>query len=121
MHVPENIGLHRIQAHRMRFAQPVTPILARHAGIVDRPGDDLVRLAIAHELAARNGDRGRFRSLCRSWDPETMKRAVRNNMPGLLRRSGDIPVAPLPIRETDRAVQNALYEGRVTNLAWQVR
>ena len=66
MQVPECIGLDRVQPHRPRLAQPVTPILAGHAGIVDRSGNNLVRLAIAHKLAARNGDRCSVRGLCRT-------------------------------------------------------
>ena len=34
MEVPEDVGRHRIQSHRTRSLQAVTPILVRNAGIV---------------------------------------------------------------------------------------
>ncbi len=56
--VPEHVGLHRVQAQCARLLQAVFPVVTRDALEMDGAGEQLIRLAVAHELRALGAEAG---------------------------------------------------------------
>lgn len=67
VHVPEDIGGNRVESHRTRHADPVAPILAWNASVMNLTRKNLERLAIELEVAADHLEGVRLRwMLCRA-------------------------------------------------------
>ena len=56
--VPGDVGLDRVEAHQPRLADAVRPLVRVHPEVVDRTGEDAVRLAVEQEVVLADGRSG---------------------------------------------------------------